>query len=65
MISNRLLKALILCPILLFMAVVSQAQTKTITGKILDEKGNPVVGASVVVKGGKSGTTTDGTIMAS
>ncbi len=61
MISNRLLKALIMCPILLFMAVGSQAQTKTITGKILDEKGNPVVGASVVVKGGKSGTTTDGT----
>lgn len=61
MTSNRLLKALILCPILLFMAIVSQAQTKTITGKILDERGNPVVGASVVVKGGKGGTTTDGT----
>jgi iron complex outermembrane receptor protein len=43
------------------MAMVTQAQTKTITGKILDEKGNPVVGASIVVKGGKSGTTTDAT----
>ncbi|HVX28025.1 MAG TPA: SusC/RagA family TonB-linked outer membrane protein [Parafilimonas sp.] len=61
MISNRLLKALILCPILLFLAIASQAQTKTITGKILDEKGNPIVGASIVVKGGKSGTTTDAT----
>lgn len=43
------------------MAIASQAQTKTITGKILDEKGNPVVGASIVVKGGKAGTTTDAT----
>lgn len=56
---KRMLKALILCPVLLFAAIISQAQTKTISGKILDEKGNPVVGASVVVKGGKSGTTTD------
>ncbi|MEP6465315.1 MAG: SusC/RagA family TonB-linked outer membrane protein [Parafilimonas sp.] len=60
MISKGLLKALMLCPILLFLAFVSHAQ-KTITGKILDEKGNPVAGASVVVKGGKTGTTTDAT----
>ena len=61
MISNRLLKALILCPIMLCLAFISQAQTKTITGKILDEKGNPVAGASIVVKGGTAGTTTDAT----
>ena len=61
MTSNRLLKALILCPILLLIAIVSQAQTKTITGKITDEKGNPIIGASVVPKGGKGGTTTDAT----
>ncbi len=61
MTSNRLLKALILCPILLFMAIVSQAQTKTISGKILDESGNPVTGASIVPKGAKGGTTTDAT----
>jgi iron complex outermembrane receptor protein len=59
MISNRLLTALILCPLLLFTAVSAQAQAKTITGNITDEKGTPVVGASVVVKGGKTGTTTD------
>lgn len=59
MTSNRLLKALILCPILLFAAIISQAQTKTITGKITDEKGKPVVGASVTTKGGKGGTITD------
>jgi iron complex outermembrane receptor protein len=61
MTSNRLRKALILCPILLLMAFVAQAQTKTVSGKILDEKGNPVVGASIVPKGGKGGTTTDAT----
>jgi len=43
---------------LLLMAFVAQAQ-KTITGKITDDKSNPVTGASVVVKGGKTGTTTD------
>ena len=58
MTSNRLLKALVLCPMLLLMAFVAQAQ-KTITGKITDEKGNPVTGASITVKGGKAGTTSD------
>ncbi len=58
MTSNRLLKALILSPVLLLMAYAAQAQ-KTITGKITDDKSNPVTGASVVVKGGKTGTTTD------
>lgn len=58
--SNRFLKTLVLCPLLLI-AIFSQAQTKTISGKILDEKGNPIIGASVVVKGGKGGTTTDAT----
>src|SRR5205809_5663779 len=61
MTSNRLLKALILCPVLLFAALVSQAQTKTVTGKVLDEKGNSVTGASIVVKGSKGGTTSDAT----
>ena len=36
-----------------------QAQNRTITGRITDEKGNPVVGASVLVKGSTVGTTTD------
>ncbi len=39
------------------------AQTKTITGKVTDEKGNPIPNASIVVKNSKAGTTaiTDGT----
>ena len=45
MTSNRLLKALILCPILLLIALVAQAQQKQLQEKLLDEKGNPVVGA--------------------
>ena len=35
------------------------AQTKTITGKVTDDKGNPVSGATVMVKGSKGGTSTD------
>ena len=58
MTSNRLLKALVLCPVLLLFAFAAQAQ-KTITGNITDDKGIAVSGASVVVKGGKTGTTTD------
>ncbi|ACU57639.1 SusC/RagA family TonB-linked outer membrane protein [Chitinophaga pinensis] len=33
--------------------------TITVTGKVVDEKGEPVIGATVVVKGGKVGTTTN------
>ena len=34
--------------------------TITVTGKVVDEKGEPVIGATVVVKGSKIGTTTNG-----
>ena len=35
------------------------AQTKTVTGKVTDEAGSPVVGATVQARGSKGGTTTD------
>ena len=35
------------------------AQTKTITGKVTDDKGNPVAGATVMVRGSKGGISTD------
>src|SRR5664279_5612413 len=35
------------------------SQTKVVTGTISDDKGSPVQGASVAVKGAKGGTTTD------
>lgn len=38
--------------------LITQAQSP-VTGKVLDEKGNPVAEASVVLKGAKTGTKTD------
>jgi TonB-linked SusC/RagA family outer membrane protein len=35
------------------------SQTKTITGKITDDKGNPLAGVSVSIKGSRTGTSTD------
>ena len=39
------------------------SQTKTITGKVLDDKGSPIQGASISIRGSKGGATTgpDGT----
>ena len=44
-------------------AVQSLAQTRIITGTVTDEKGNPVSGATIQVKGSRKGTSTsvDGT----
>ena len=51
--TNRLIA------ILFFLVpLVTQAQN-AVTGKVLDEKGNPVAGASVILKGAKTGTKTD------
>lgn len=41
--------------ILLSIAVSLQAQQRTISGKVVDDKGEPVVGASVVIKGTSRG----------
>ena len=43
----------------LFALQESFAQSRTVTGKVSDEKGNPVSGATVMVKGAKNGTATD------
>ena len=39
-------------------ALSSFAQTTPVTGKVIDDKGAPVSGASVMEKGTKNGTTT-------
>ena len=47
------------CILILSIFQQSMAQTRTIVGKITDDKGNPVSGSSVNAKGSNSGTTTD------
>lgn len=48
-----------LLAVLLLVAQMVVAQTLNVRGSVLDEKGNPVIGAAVAVKGGKTGTVTD------
>lgn len=50
-------KMLLLAMSILMLSVQVSAQTRTISGKITDENGNPVVNASVLVKGSNLGTT--------
>ena len=44
---------------LLFSGVQLSAQTRTISGVVLDETGEPVIGAAVIETGSKNGTITD------
>ncbi|MEO6541003.1 MAG: TonB-dependent receptor plug domain-containing protein, partial [Ferruginibacter sp.] len=55
---SKLLWSLI---VLFFIPFSLMAQNKTITGKIVDESGNPVVGANVIAKGSTRGTQTNNT----
>ncbi|SFN73821.1 iron complex outermembrane recepter protein [Chitinophaga sp. YR627] len=56
-------KVRLLCSLLLLVAGIASAQTKPVTGKITDENGSAVPGATVQVKGTSTGTATgaDGT----
>lgn len=54
---KKLFKEVLLIPLLLISAI-SFAQNKTVTGKVLDEKGSGVAGASVSVLGSTAGTIT-------
>lgn len=49
----------VLTIMLMFMSVLILAQTKTVTGTVLDERGESIIGASVIVKGTNNGTITD------
>ena len=54
-----LAKPILLGAFVCLFAIFSQAQTKTVTGKVTDSKdGSPLVGASVLVKGTTTGTQT-------
>lgn len=57
---RRLFKARGLLTVLLaLMSALVLAQTKTVTGTVVDEKGESIIGASVSVKGTTVGTITD------
>ena len=58
---KRLLARVTLLSLCVLSTLLGFSQAKTITGIITDDKGAPVQGASVTVKGSKSGTTTDAT----
>lgn len=53
---NRLISCLLL---LLFAGASALAQTKTISGVVVDSKGEPVIGAGVLEKGTTNGVSTD------
>jgi hypothetical protein len=50
---------LVLVGLLLFFAQVLQAQNVEVSGTVRDEKGNPIVGATVQERKTRKGTTTD------
>ncbi len=40
-------------------AAVAQQNGRKVTGKVMDKRGEPIIGANVVVKGTSNGTITD------
>jgi TonB-linked SusC/RagA family outer membrane protein len=59
MINVRQLRVCLLSLVCLLLVQLSWAQSKSISGKVTDEKGFPLAAASVLVKGSTIGTTTD------
>jgi len=49
----------LLFSLFVFCSLAANAQQKTISGKILDAKGDPIIGANVEVKGTSTGTVSD------
>ncbi|HKH60514.1 MAG TPA: SusC/RagA family TonB-linked outer membrane protein, partial [Flavitalea sp.] len=45
--------------LLLYSLELSAQSSRTVTGKVTDDKGDPVFGASILIKGSRTGTTTD------
>jgi hypothetical protein len=52
----KVVGSLLLC---VLFTLTSFSQTKTITGKVTDDKGSPLQGVTVTVKGSRTGTSTD------
>jgi TonB-dependent starch-binding outer membrane protein SusC len=56
---KRLLRQFTLLLLCVILTQLAFSQTKTISGKISDDKGNPIQGATVTARGSKGGTSTD------
>lgn len=52
-------KIVSVCTLLIFMTMLAIAQTRTITGRVLDETGQPVSGASITIRGTTTGASAD------
>lgn len=52
-------KSIVAFLLLLITSIVAQAQTSTLTGKVIDENQNPLSGATIVIKNLNKGTTTN------
>ena len=50
---------LVLIKLMFFIPMLAMAQNRMVTGSVVDEQGQPVVGASVLVKGSTVGTNSD------
>lgn len=55
---KKVLPSVLLPALFVLLALAGWAQTKTVTGKVTDDKGAPIPNASILVKGTKLGTST-------
>ncbi len=57
--KSLLSKMILACMLMLIASVATFAQNLKVTGTVTDEKGEPIIGASIFVKGTSTGTITD------
>ena len=56
---GRKMQSLFLMTLFVLQSTLSLAQNRTVTGVVVDEKDEPIIGANVTVKGTSKGTITD------
>jgi TonB-linked SusC/RagA family outer membrane protein len=59
MTKRRLLAKITLPLLCVFLTQIGFSQTKVVTGTVMDDRSNPVMGATITVKGSKSGVATN------
>ena len=57
-VSHPFRRLFLIWVLLMLLVGTTQAQN-TVTGRVIDEKGQPVSGAAIMIKGSSKGTTTD------